>query len=357
MRNKLYISFNQTLSLSLICFVAIGFVILLFKIGIESITTFTTSSHFTKHVQSATKHYILKDSEYDMLPSGSPTVDAYDKLLKNSVYKEWTEVYSNKFLKDNKDILVGYTQKWVADPLHTWSRGWEYTYVAAAIRKYAPRDHDLYLLDFGSGVTFIDWMIAYEILDNNPRSRVLAVDNNMAYQDWFDQLNKRNMERAKQGDLPEKYRIPKVQFIGHDIRRTIPILNTSIDIAFCISVMEHVDDSLAAARNIYNTLVPGGYLIITFDIDRNSAIVNHNPSRADALLKELRRIGREIHFDNSVLRTYNSEMFQDMIQKKNDLYTLYDGKIKQYDDSEWINTKSESIRKGLFFSCHVFQKL
>ncbi|CAF0961570.1 unnamed protein product [Adineta steineri] len=350
MRNKLCNSLNQNLSLSLICFVAIGFVILLSKIGIESITTFTTTSHFTKH-------YILKDSEYDMLPSGSPTVDAYDKLLKNPVYKEWTEVYSNKFLKDNKDILVGYTQKWVADPLHTWSRGWEYTYVAAAIRKYAPRDRDLYLLDFGSGVTFVDWMIAYEILDNNPRSRVLAADNNMAYQDWFDQLNKRYMERAKQGDLPEKYRIPKVQFIGHDIRKPIPILNTSIDIAFCISVMEHVDDSLAAARNIYNTLVPGGYLIITFDIDRNSAIVNHNPLRADALLKELRRIGREIHFDNSVLRTYNNEMFQDMIQKKNDLYTLYDGKIKQYDDSEWINTKSESIRKGLFFSCHIFQKL
>ena len=115
-------------------------------------------------------------------------------------------------MTDYDDILSGYKLQWVRDPLHSWSRGWEYTFVATAIRKYAPRDQDIVLLDVGSGVTFIDWLVAYDILKNSPRSRVLAMDTNAAYQDWFHQINKKNAAKALRGQLPPHHAIPKVQF-------------------------------------------------------------------------------------------------------------------------------------------------
>ncbi len=277
-------------------------------------------------------------------------------MLMNPIYSKWTETFSNKFIKDNDDILAEYKLQWANDPLHTWSRGWEYTFVAAAIRKYAPRDRDILLLDVGSGVTFIDWMVAYEILKDNPRSRVIALDTNTAYQDWFHQINKKNAARARQGNYSKNYAMPKVQFVEHDIKNGIPFSYSSIDIVFCISVLEHVDDSMSAVHNIFNSIVPGGYLIITFDIDINGEIVNHNPARADALLAELRAIGKEIQSSNNILRTYNNGFFHADIEKRNDLYTLYEGKKRGLDNAEWINIKSETVRKAIFFSCHIFQK-
>ena len=277
-------------------------------------------------------------------------------MLLNPIYTEWIEVFSNKFLKDNDDILTKYKLQWVNDPLHSWSRGWEYTFVAAAIRKYAPRHRDILLLDVGSGVTFIDWMVAYDILKEYPRSRVIALDSNTAYQDWFHAINKRNAAKSKQGNFSRIYAIPKVQFVEYDIEKGIPLSYNSIDIAFCISVMEHMHNTITAARNIFDTIVPGGYLIITFDIDINGGIVDHHPTEADRLIAELRRIGKEIQFDNDVLRTYSNGLFHDDIEKKIDLYTLYEGTKRGLDKSAWINTKTELIRKGLFISCHVFQK-
>lgn len=277
-------------------------------------------------------------------------------MLKNPIYREWTEVFSDKFVKDNDDILAKYKLQWVGDPLRSWSRGWEYTFVAAAIRKYVPPGRDMFLLDVGSGITFIDWMIAYDILEDSPRSRIIALDNNAAYQDWFDQIDARNAAKARQGILPEKYIVPKVKFMEHDIKKGIPLPKSSIDIAFCISVMEHVDDTLTAVRNILDVIVPGGLLIITFDIDVNAVIVNHRPTKADTLMTELRRISKEILFDNTALRTYNNKFFHGDIEKKNDLYTLYEGKMRGLDTAAWIDRRSESAKRGLFFSCHIFQK-
>ena len=259
-------------------------------------------------------------------------------------------------MNDNRDILVGYSSHWVKDPLHTWSRGWEYTFVAAAIRRFAPRGRDLTVLDVGSGVTFIDWMIAYDILGNIPRSRVLALDSNPAYQDWFDKINNRNALRAREGQAPLKYAIPKVQFVHHDVQRKIPITNGSVDIVLCVSVMEHVPDTITAIRNIFHTVVKGGYLIITFDVDVNGAIVDHNPNKADQLLRELRRLGEEILHDNRKLRTYNNAPFQNDIEKKKDLYTLDEGHSRGLDNSTWIHSKSMALRRGLFFSCHIFRQ-
>lgn len=265
-------------------------------------------------------------------------------------------MFSDKFAADNKDILHDYAKEWAADPLHTWSRGWEYTYVAAAVRKYAPGKKDLLLLDVGSGVTFIDWMIAYEVLGDNIRSRVIALDSDADYYEWFNKINKRYMMKAKRKDQPEKYLIPKVAFIEHDIEQEIVPLVNSVDIVYCISVMEHVTNATAIVKNLYNILVSGGYLIITFDIDINGIVVNHRPEYADALLLELRRYGKEIYTHDSSLRVYNNDRFLDRVERQNGLYTLYEGRKNRWDQARWIEGKNESVQKGLFFSCHVFQK-
>jgi SAM-dependent methyltransferase len=278
-------------------------------------------------------------------------------MLSNPIYKDWVEDFSNHFLNDNYDILVGYGSRWVKDPLHTWSRGWEYTFVASAIRHNAPRDRDLVVLDVGSGVTFIDWMIAYEILGANTRLRVLALDSNTEYQDWFDQINKRISLKARRGQYQMKYAVPKVQFVHHDVQKKVPIENKSVDIVLCVSVMEHVPDTVSAIRNIFDTLVTGGFLIITFDIDINSAIVDHSPIKADTLLQELRRLGTEIYYHNDIMPTYNGAPFNDGIAKKTDLFTLHTGSDRGLDNSSWISSRSSTVKKGLFFSCHVFQKL
>ncbi|CAF1100917.1 unnamed protein product [Rotaria sordida] len=291
-----------------------------------------------------------------MLPSGSPNNEAYEKLLESPIYKEWIEVFSNKFVNDNKNILASYNKLWVDDPLHSWSRGWEYTFVIAAIQKYAPRNKDLFILDVGSGVTFIDWMIIYEVIEDRPGSRLLAIDSHKSFGKLFHEINQRNMVLAKNGQYPNKYTIPKVHFAMYNIEDDIRLLNYSFDIAISVSVMEHVPNSTRAARNIFNSLAPGGYLIITFDIDKNNAIVQHSPSKADKMLSELRQMGKEIYFNSNVLRSYNDGPFQNNIEMKDDLYTLYEGKRRDFDKASWINRISEQARKGLFFSCHVFQK-
>jgi SAM-dependent methyltransferase len=241
--------------------------------------------------------------------------------------------------------------------LHTWSRGWEYTFIATALRRCLTANRDLVVLDVGSGVTFIDWLIAYDLLSASPRSRVLALDSNPSYQPWFDQINNRQTLKARNDEYPIRYAIPKVQFVHHDLQKKLPISNSTIDIVVCISVMEHVPDTVSAIRHIFGTLVKGGYLIITFDIDLTGAIVQHKPDKADQLLKELRQLGQEVEYDNVDLSTVKYTSFPRNTESISNLYTLDIGFKKGLDQSPWIQSKSEAQRRGLFISCPIFLKL
>lgn len=61
----------------------------------------------------------------EVLPDGIPLTHDYIKLIESDTFNA-IEQYSNHFLSVNKSILKSYMRKWVDDPLHQWSRQWEY---------------------------------------------------------------------------------------------------------------------------------------------------------------------------------------------------------------------------------------
>jgi hypothetical protein len=82
------------------------------------------------------------------------------------------------------DIMMKYSTKWVKDPLHWWSRTYEYAfhahYISMEIREIRLRHpiRPLQLLDAGAGTDFISW---YLLSNQTNNVRVTAVD--------FDSLN------------------------------------------------------------------------------------------------------------------------------------------------------------------------
>jgi len=62
------------------------------------------------------------------LRNAIPTASDYQALLDSGLFRE-LESFSDAFLKDNEVALRPYASQWVADPLHQWSRQWEYPFV------------------------------------------------------------------------------------------------------------------------------------------------------------------------------------------------------------------------------------
>ena len=60
----------------------------------------------------------------------------YKALLQSELFSR-VEKFSNNFVSQNSELLSTYCRKWVLDPLHQWSRQWEYPFVFSEIQKYA----------------------------------------------------------------------------------------------------------------------------------------------------------------------------------------------------------------------------
>lgn len=88
------------------------------------------------------------------LRDGVPLKHELDTVLRSEVFLEM-EAYSEGFLERNRDVLAGYTAKWGADnPLHSWSRQWEYPYVFGKVAEVVRAHPRARILDAGSGATF-----------------------------------------------------------------------------------------------------------------------------------------------------------------------------------------------------------
>ena len=132
------------------------------------------------------------------------------------------------------------------DTLASWSRQYEYPYVANIVN-----DHKKYLekrlniLDVGSGYSFFPFYL-------------LTQHNHMTCLDIE--------------DFSEQYDKSQIKFIRGDIgsKKTLKdrLKDESFDIIYCISVIEHMGQNRSAAiENMYNLLKKGGKLIITMDCD------------------------------------------------------------------------------------------
>ena len=152
---------------------------------------------------------------------------------------------------NHQDAFRSKEYKWPRDPLHTWSRLWEYPYVyyhLQRIQEQSPNEK-LKVLDFGSGVTFFPFSVAqlgYDVTcaDIDP---VCAVDIPAAAQ----------VVRYAPGSV-------NVALIKNGV---IPVESESQDVVYCISVLKHIPDFESVMDEINRVLKPSGQFILTVDID------------------------------------------------------------------------------------------
>ena len=119
----------------------------------------------------------------------------------------------------------------------------EFAFVFKQIAQIYPKS----ILDVGTGTTGLPHLI------NNCGCIVTAIDNVKDY--WTAEILNRHFH-----------------IIDDDI--TDSRLNDKFDLITCISVLEHIEKSDAAVRNMFRLLNPNSYLILTFPYTEHSYVAN-----------------------------------------------------------------------------------
>lgn len=139
---------------------------------------------------------------------------------------------------------------WPRDPLHTWSRVWEYPYVLYWLEKWqAAHGRMLQAADIGSGVTFFPFAVSeagYEVTC------------------W-------DIDPVVPKDLASATRAfgysPQTVVGSLTDGKTFDVPNGSYDVAYCISVLEHTSSPEAVVAEISRVLRDSGLFVLTFDLD------------------------------------------------------------------------------------------
>ena len=176
---------------------------------------------------------------------GIPTIKNYLDLIESNDFKE-VEAYSDKFIGKVGEKIQSYNNKWVPDPLHQWSRQWEYIYIIDQVLKTQKARQKV--LDLGAGMTFLP----YYLQELKNVDTVTALDYDASLAGLYDKVNK---ALAK-----------KVEFRFADIRKLAKEKTESYDYIYSVSVLEHTDNYGEIVKNCYKLLKKGGKFSITFDI-------------------------------------------------------------------------------------------
>lgn len=141
--------------------------------------------------------------------------------------------------------------RWPRDPLHTWSRIWEYPYVLHNLRRIvdASGTRTLAVMDFGSGVTFFPFLVAKLGCD------VTCIDT--------DPVCVHDLAAAASVFAAPGAHIHPVLSGG----QKLPVASSSMDIVYTISVVEHIVDFARTIDELARVTKEGGYLVLTLDID------------------------------------------------------------------------------------------
>ena len=173
--------------------------------------------------------------------------------LQTSGWRELFAVLENEqkiFLERESDFRSA-VYKWPRDPLHTWSRIWEYPYVYYHLQRIKEQSSSekLEILDYGSGVTFFPFSVA------KFGCGVLCVD----------------IDPICAIDIPAAAKIiqhrPGAVSVALLDNGRIPVNSESQDVVYCISVIEHVPNFESVIDEINRVLKPRGHFILTVDID------------------------------------------------------------------------------------------
>lgn len=166
-------------------------------------------------------------------PSGVPLLATYRAGMSSPEFLNLEE-YSDQFLKQHVGVLLPYSKKWHPDPLHAWSRRWEYPWVSERLPKASP------ILDAGSGCTFFPSYLASRGYE------VTCVDSDSTLAKPY-------------SEMPG----PVFKCASLD---SIPAGDNAFEAIYCISVLEHLGERDKVIQEFYRVLRPGGSLLVTFDV-------------------------------------------------------------------------------------------
>lgn len=200
----------------------------------------------------------------ESMQQGPVKITNYEQLSANHDLMD-LEAFSKSFLDRNSHILKPYARKWASDPLHQWSRIWEYPFATGAIRNSLSRSRDrkLRVLDAGSGLTFFPYFLKSRF----PTLDVVCLDYDPLLQDLYAAVNGNT-------GIPVDFHLRSMDSTGFD--------GEAFDLIYCISVLEHTRNYSDLIREFKRLLKPGGQLVVTFDISLDN--------RADIPLHEARKL-------------------------------------------------------------------
>ena len=142
---------------------------------------------------------------------------------------------------------------WGEDTLHTWARAWEYPYAAYHVARERERVAGPFVVaDFGSGSTYFPFAVA------RYGARVICLDN--------DPVCVRDLQAAA-GVVAAGSGHVEVR-LSADV---LPVPSASVDLAYSVSVLEHMPDPVPVVSEIARIVRPGGLLVLTMDIDVEGA--------------------------------------------------------------------------------------
>ena len=202
--------------------------------------------------------------------SGLASVDAFESPDWRRTFELLEGVQTEFFARESEFRSGSYA--WERDPLHGWSRSWEYPYHYYHLSRWrqAEPSNAPAVVDLGSGVTFFPFAIA------RTACSVVCVDP--------DPIAKAEVGKAA---AVVSAAPGSVTFAAGDCA-AIPLPDSSADAVYCISVLEHVDAPERAVPEVARILKAGGLFVLTIDIDLrgNMAI---GPDKFDELMGLLRQ--------------------------------------------------------------------
>lgn len=192
----------------------------------------------------------MRKSEHPFDRAGFACVSDLEREETKSLL-EYLEIVQSDFLNREVDFRSpGY--KWPRDPLHTWSRIWEYPYAYYHLQKAVEQklnSGSMKVADIGSGVTFFPFSVARLGCD------VTCVD----------------IDPICALDIPAASKVvncfPGTVSCGLLADGKIPLQDCSQDVVYCISVLEHIPNFEETLQEIARILKPNGTFILTVDID------------------------------------------------------------------------------------------
>lgn len=251
--------------------------------------------------------------------SGIPLITEYKQAIESPTFRTM-ERFSDDFLGKNKTLLSDFIRSWVRDPLHQWSRRWEYPYVYSHLA--SALNGPARILDAGSGVTFFPYFLSHQ----HPGWSIVACDYDVRFAEAFQRIPK-----------PES---SEVSFVAGDLR-ALPFADASFDAIYCISVLEHTGEYPQILNEFYRILKPSGRLILTFDISLDG-FLQLSLEQANGFLENL-----NTKFQDSGGGEIRATKLLERLNRKDQIVTSYDIIRREPETKPWKYPRLSALKASL----------